>query len=64
MCLSVKNRLILYADDILVCDKDPKVVSMCLARELESCYNWLIDNKLSLHVGKTKCIVFGTKRKK
>ena len=25
--------------------------------------NWLIDNKLSLHLGKTECILFGSKRK-
>ena len=30
--------------------------------ELKSCSNWLIDNKLSLHLGKTECILFGSKR--
>ena len=65
MCISVKNKLLLYADDsiILVCGKDPKIVSECLSTELDSCNNWLIDNKLSLHVGKTECILFGSKRK-
>ena len=24
---------------------------------------WLVDNKLSLHLGKTECILFGPKRK-
>ena len=65
MCISVRNKLLLYADDskILVCDKNPEVVSKYLAEELDSCNTWLIDNKLSLHVGKTECILFGTKRK-
>ncbi len=63
MCISVKNKLLLYAGDsiILVCNKDPKIVSESLAAELDSCNNWLIDNKL--HDGKTECILFETKRK-
>ena len=28
-----------------------------------SCSDWLVDNKLSLHLGKTECILFGPKRK-
>ena len=55
----------LYADDSVlpVCDKSPDAVSKSLATDLENCNNWLIDNKLSLHVGKTECILFGSKRK-
>ena len=34
-----------------------------LSRELESCKKWLIDNKLSLHLGKTEAILFGSKIK-
>ena len=30
---------------------------------LESCNKWLIENKLSLHMGKTEVILFGSKRK-
>ena len=26
-------------------------------------YNWLVDNKLSLHMGKSECNIFGSKRK-
>ena len=39
MCLSVKNRLLLYADDsvILVSDRDPSVISHTLEKELSSC---------------------------
>ena len=65
MVISVKHKLLLYADDsvILVCDKDPSAVSKSLSSELDTCNKWLIDNKLSLHVGKTECILFGSKRK-
>ena len=64
MVLSIKHKLLLYADDsvLLVCDKNPEAVSKSLSSELENCNNWLIDNKLSLHVGKTECILFGSKR--
>ena len=30
---------------------------------LESCSSWLVDNKLSLLLGKTECMLFGPKRK-
>ena len=30
---------------------------------LKSCNQWLVNNKLSLHVGKTECILFGTRFK-
>ena len=65
MHLSVKNELLLYADDsvILVYDRDPNVISRKLAEDLSTCNEWLIDNKLSLHVGKTECILFGSSRK-
>ena len=33
-----------------------------MSREIESCKQWLIDNKLSLHLGKTESILFGSKR--
>ena len=55
----------LYADDsaILYSHNDPKVISEKLDLELEMCSKWLIDNKLSLHMGKTECAFFGSKRK-
>ena len=31
--------------------------------ELKAVNEWLIDNKLSLHLGKTESILFGSKRK-
>jgi hypothetical protein len=65
MELSVQNKLLLYADDsvIIAYDRDPKAVANMLGSDLKSCNQWLIDNKLSLHVGKTECILFGTKAK-
>ena len=30
---------------------------------MESCSNWLVDNNLSLHLGKTECVLFGPRRK-
>ncbi len=65
MPMSVKCKLLLYADDsfLLVSDKNPKVVSETLTRELETCNEWLIYNRLSLHLGKTEAMPCGTKRK-
>ena len=62
MACSVCNKLLLYADDsvISVPDKDPSVVSHELSKDLESYNHWLIDNQLSLHVGKKECILFGS----
>ena len=65
MEISVTCKLLLYADDsvLVVSGKDPDVISKRLGTELASCNQWLIDNNLSLHVGKTECIIFGSKRK-
>lgn len=30
---------------------------------LKSSSQWLVENKLSLHPGKIKCILFGTRKK-
>ena len=61
----VDCMLLQYADDsaLLVSDKDPLKIGQQLSKNLESCNKWLIDNKLSLHMGKTELILFGTKRK-
>ena len=58
-------KLILYADDsaILYTHKDPNIISSKLGNVLENCSDWLTDNKLSLHLGKTECMLFGPKRK-
>lgn len=58
-------KRLLYADDstILFSYKDPDVIAIKLGKVLESCSSWLVDNKLSLHLGKTESVLFGSKRK-
>merc|ERR1712081_62848 len=65
MPMSVKCKLLLYADDstLIISGSDPKVIADTLSFELNSFRQWLIDNKLSLHLGKTESILFGSKRK-
>ena len=43
-------------------DKNTRVIAQKLSVMLKSCHEWLVDNKLSLHLGKTKSIIFGPKR--
>ena len=65
MVSSVKCKLLLYADDsaLLVPGRDIKEIEDKLSDELESVSEWLSDNKLSLHLGKTEAILFGSKRR-
>lgn len=65
MSAVVKSKLLLYADDsgILVSGKDTSQIESILSSELEQVSEWLIDNKLSLHLGKTESILFGSKPK-
>ena len=65
MAISVKCKLLLYADDsaLIVSGSNPQSIADTLSKELESCRQWLMDNKLSLHLGKTESILFGSKRK-
>ena len=39
------------------------LVADFLSSQLSICHSWLIDNRLSLHLGKTECILFGPKRR-
>jgi hypothetical protein len=63
--ISKKCKLLLYADDsaIIYSHKNLSVIKSTLGQELESCSKWLVDNKLSLHLGKTECILFSSKKK-
>ena len=67
MTISVDEdcKLILYADDsaILFSHSDPCIISNKLCKVLKKCSDWLVDNRLSLHLGKTECILFGPCRK-
>ena len=62
---SVDCQLSLYADDsaLIFSHSDPAIIAERLSHELSCSKKWLIDNKLSLHVGKTECILFGSSRK-
>ena len=62
---AVKCKLILYADDsaLLVSGKDVEVIQETLGKELCALSSWLVDNKLSLHLGKTESILFGSCKK-
>ena len=48
---------------ILVADKDASNVETSLQRELEVVSDWLVDNKLSLHLGKTESVLSGSKQR-
>ena len=63
--ISLNCRLSLYADDsaLLFSHSDASVIAERLGAELSACKKWLIDNKLSLHLGKTECLLFGTSRR-
>ena len=65
MSAAVQRKLLLYAYDsvLLASGKDLVEIEAIVSSELESVNDWLIDNKLSLHLGKTQSIVFGTRNK-
>jgi exonuclease III len=65
MPISLRCRLALYADDsaLVHSGKHPDEIAAFLSNELASCKKWLVDNRLSLHIGKTECILFGSKRR-
>ena len=47
----------------MVSGKDVTSIEQTLSKELESIHEWLTENKLSLHLGKTESILFGSKRR-
>jgi len=61
----VKNKLLLYADDscIMVAGRNRSFIEQELTQDLELVNQWLIDNRLSLHLGKTESIMFCSKPK-
>jgi len=65
MCRDVLSDLYLYADDsmLLVSGKSVTEIEKTLTEEMHKLNNWLQSNKLSLHLGKTESILFGSKRK-
>ena len=65
MHINLTCHLSLFADDsaLLFSHKDSNYIAEYLSKQLSSCKKWLIDNGLSLHVGKTECVLFGSRRK-
>ena len=58
---AINHKLLLYTDDsaILVADKNISTIESLLQNELEVVSKWLVDNKLSFHLGKQNpfCLV-------
>ena len=65
MKAAVKCKLLLYADDsaLLVSGKDGLEIERILSVELGAVNEWLCENRLSLHLGKTQSILFGSKKR-
>ena len=47
---------------LLVSGSDVGIIEGRLLNELFPLDKWLGDNKLSIHLGKTECVIFGRKR--
>lgn len=62
---AVSCKLLLYADDsaLLISGKSVQDIELKLSMELTNVNDWLVDNKLSLHLGKTESILFGSRIK-
>ena len=62
---SLHCNLSLYADDsaLILSGKSALLIADQLSSELLECKRWLVDNKLSLHLGKTESILFGSRGK-
>ena len=65
MEMAVKEKLLMYADfsALMVSGKNLEEIEQQLSQQLHSVSEWLVDNKLLLHLGKTESILFGTKHK-
>ena len=62
MSQSVKCNLLLYADNscLIVTHNDINYIENSLNANISSLCDCLVDNKLSIHLGKTESILFGT----
>ena len=65
MAISLGCHLSLYADDstLIASGDNARDLGDYLSGQLASCRRWMIDNRLSLHLGKTECILIGTRRR-
>ena len=60
-----KCNILMYADDtvIYVTARNAKEIGNTLANELAKVNEWLLNNNLFMHKGKTECILFDTDSK-
>ena len=58
-------QILMYADDTVIyfSAKDATQIAKTLSEELASVNQWLLDNSLFMHKGKTECVLFGTNAK-
>ena len=65
MIQAVNCDLYLYADDsaLVISGNDCKILETQLCTELKHLVDWLEENKLSIHLGKTESILFGSHQK-
>ena len=65
ICQQYDCNLLLYADDsaLLASSSNVSEIEDVLSRELESVSEWLVENRLSLHLGKTESILFGSNKR-
>ncbi len=65
MVNEVTCDLFLYADDsaLMVSGRNIHDIELALETSLKNLSSWLEENKLSLHLGKTESIIFGSNRK-
>ena len=61
MADAIGENILLYADNTanLVSDKHVDVIELKLLTALETISDWLIKNKLSLHMGRLSLLLFG-----
>ena len=65
MSISLGCHLSLYADDstLVASGENPAELGEYLSSQLARCKDWMADNKLSLHLGKTECILIGSEKR-
>ena len=58
----VKCKVLMYTNDTVIyfTARHAEEIGNTLTNELVNVNNWLLDNSLFLHQGKTKCVLFGT----
>ena len=55
-------QILMYADDTVMyfTASNAQEISSTLTSELAKVNDWLVDNSLFIHQGKTECVLFGT----